>query len=113
MFWVAFLIKPRSNSLQTKALNIFCKGGNIQIRAPDSSTSILLCSESSLYFHFLSVGGTVGGKDGEMLALLSREMWVPQPWRCPRRGRMGPGQPELAGGGAGRSLEQGLELGLL
>lgn len=83
------------------------------IRAPDSSTSILLCSESSLYFHFLSVGGTVGGKDGETLALLSREMWVPQPRRCPRRGRMGPGQPELAGGGAGRSLEQGLELGLL
>jgi len=26
------------------------------------------------------------------------ELWVPHPWRCPRPGWMGPGQPELLGG---------------
>lgn len=28
------------------------------IRAPDFLASILVCSESSLYFHFLSIAGT-------------------------------------------------------
>ena len=34
----------------------------------------------------------------EALAVLPRELWVPHPWRYPRPGWMGPGQPELVGG---------------
>ena len=37
------------------------------------------------------------------------ELRVPHPWRCPRPGGMGPGQPELLGAGSPR---HGLQLGI-
>jgi len=40
----------------------------------------------------------VVSKCGEALALLPRELQVPHPWRCPKPGWMGPGQPELVRG---------------
>ena len=43
-------------------------------------------------------GKILCSEGGEALAQLPRELWVPHPWRCPRPGRMGPGQPELVGG---------------
>lgn len=64
------------------------------IRAPDSLASILMCSESSLYFHFLSIGGTdrreaVGAPD------------MPKPaWMSPGHPELG-GEREGGGGGGG------------
>jgi len=42
--------------------------------------------------------GKILYSEGSEALHLCPDLCVPHPWRCPRRGWMGPGQPELLGG---------------